>query len=118
MLRVLAKARPRPIESVLSSAFFKPNVILAVLVLITLASYIFLSNLLVSQRYVLNLRKQRLNQLITRLPNNTMDSSAYDMKDLLLFAQASGMVEVKDAGVILEETGVAVSETVSGRQSR
>jgi hypothetical protein len=93
-------------------------VILAILMLVTLASFTFLSNLLVSQRYTLNLRKQQLNQLVAGLPDKTADSSVSDMKDLLLFAQTSGMVEAKNAGVILEEAGVAVSETVSGQQSR
>lgn len=92
---------------------FGLNLVLTFLVLAIVLGYIFLSNFLVSQRYVLSLRKQQFNQLSAKLPSGgAAESGVYGMSDLLLFAQASGMVEAKDIGVILEESGVALSGAV------
>lgn len=101
-----------PAEGIASSALFRLNLILTFLVLVVLAGYIFLSNFLVSQRYNLGLRKQQFNQLSAKLPagGTAAESGVYNLSDLLLFAQASGMVEARDIGVILEENGVALSE--------
>lgn len=100
-----------PVEGGASSAFFRLNLIFALLMLAVLAGYIFLSNFLVFQRYVLGLRKQQFNQLSVKLPGGgATESGVYNLSDLLLFAQTSGMVEAKDTGVILEESGIALSE--------
>lgn len=82
-----------------------------------LACYIFLSNFLVSQKYILGLHKQQFNQLSAKLPNESMIERS-NIDDLLSFVQASGMVEAKDIGVILEESGVALSGTVVSPQGR
>ena len=107
----------RPIERVLSPAFLKLNIVLAILASVVVASFVFLSNLVVFQKYSLNLRKQQLNQLIIKLPTGGSADSGYGMEGLLSFARASGMVEAKDAGVLLEEGGVAVSGTIPGQQN-
>ena len=72
--------------------------------------YIFASNFLVSKRYILGVRKQQLSQVNAALQAaNSELSGKHGMESLLLFAQTSGMIEAKDTGFILEETGVALS---------
>lgn len=89
---------------------FGLNLILTFLMLAMVLGYIFLSNLLVSQKYLLGVRKQQFNQISAGLQvANTEISNAREIEDLLLFAQASGMIEAKDTSFILEEGGVALS---------
>lgn len=80
--------------------------------------YIFASNFLVSKRYILGVRKQQFNQISAALQTaNSELSGKRGMENLLLFAQASGMIEAKDTGFILEETGVALSGARSSTES-
>jgi len=93
-----------------STAPLKLNLVLIFVVLAVMLGYIFASNLLVSKRYILGVRKQQFNQASTSLQAaNSELSGQRGMEDLLLFAQASGMIEAKDTGFIVEETGVALS---------
>lgn len=72
--------------------------------------YIFASNFLVYKRYILGVRKQQFNQISAALQTTNSElSGKHGIEDLLLFAQATGMIEAKDTGFILEETGVALS---------
>lgn len=109
--------RKRSTESIASSAdvsspLFRLNLILAVLALAAFSGYVFLSNFLVSQRYALGMRKQQFSQTSTALSSETANGSdVSDMKALLLFAQTSGLVEAKDAGIILEENEIVLSKT-------
>mgnify|MGYP001570041057 CR=1 FL=1 len=74
------------------------------------AGYVFLSNLLVYQKYILGVRKQQFNQISAGLTAvNSEVNSARGIENLLLFAQTSGMIEAKDISFILEEGGVALS---------
>jgi hypothetical protein len=66
-----------------------------------------LSNFLVSQKYILSLRRQQLNQLSTELLNESTKHEGMD--DLLSFVRTSGMVEAKDISTVLEESSVALS---------
>lgn len=90
-----------------SSAFFRANLVLMLLMLASIFSYIFLSNFLVSREYILGLRKQQLSQLSAELLNENARRNRID--DLLSFVQASGMVEGRDINAVLEENGVALS---------
>ncbi len=86
------------------------NLALIFVVLAVMSGYIFASNFLVSKRYILGIRKQQLNQINATLQAaNSELSGKRGMENLLLFAQTSGMIEAKDTGFILEETGVALS---------
>lgn len=88
----------------------KLNLVLIFVVLAVMLGYIFASNLLVSKKYILGIRKQQFNQISASLQAaNSELSGQHGMEDLLLFAQASGMIEAKDTGFIVEETGVALS---------
>ena len=80
---------------------------LMLLMLASIFSYIFLSNFLVSRKYILGLRKQQLSQLSAELLNENARRNRID--DLLSFVQASGMVEGRDINAVLEENGVALS---------
>ena len=89
---------------------FGLNLVLIFVVLAAMLGYIFASNFLVSKRYILGVRKQQLSQVNAALQAaNSELSGKHGMESLLLFAQTSGMIEAKDTGFILEETGVALS---------
>lgn len=94
-------------KEVPASAFFRVNLVLVFLALASVLFYIFLSNFLVSQKYLLNLRRQQFNQLSAELSSESVGHSR--INDLLSFVRASGMVEAVDAGTILEDSGVALS---------
>ena len=95
------------------------NLVLIFAVLAVMLGYIFASNFLVSKRYILGVRKQQFNQISAALQAaNSELSGKRGMEDLLLFAQASGMIEAKDTGFIVEETGVALSGAQSSIESR
>jgi len=95
------------------------NLMLIFVILAVMLGYIFASNFLVSKRYILGVRKQQFNQISATLQAaNSELSGKRGMEDLLLFAQASGMIEAKDTGFILEETGVALSGAQSSVESR
>ena len=84
-----------------------------------MSGYVFASNFLVSKRYILSVRKQQFNQIGAALQVASSElSGEHGMEDLLLFAQASGMIEAKDTSFILEETGVALSGAQSSIESR
>jgi TctA family transporter len=99
------------------SLIFRLNFTLVAVFIATLLAYVFLSNFLVSQKYILNVSRQKLNQASAALSNET-SAEIYNMKDLLLFAQTSGLVEAKEIGVILEESGIALSETTAVSRNR
>lgn len=93
-----------------SAAHVRLNLALTFAALAVMLGYIFASNFLVSKKYVLGVRKQQFNQISAALQAaNSELSGNRGMENLLLFAQTSGMVEAKDTGFILEETGVALS---------
>ena len=93
-----------------SAAPFRLNLALIFLMLVTVLGYVFASNLLVSQRYILGVRKQQFNQISSALQTADSELSGEgEVEGLLLFVQASGMVEVKDAGFVVEEGEVALS---------
>ena len=95
------------------------NLVLIFVMLTVMLGYIFASNFLVSKRYILGVRKQQLNQINATLQAaNSELSGKSGMENLLLFAQASGMIEAKDTGFILEETGFALSGAQSSIESR
>ncbi len=93
-----------------SAAHVRLSLALTFAALAVMLGYIFASNFLVSKKYILGVRKQQFNQISTALQAaNSELSGNRGMENLLLFAQTSGMVEAKDTGFILEETGVALS---------
>lgn len=94
------------------SPLFGLNLVLAILALAVLSVYIFLSNFLVSQKYALGIHRQSFSQMSAGLPSEaSAENTTYDIKDLLLFAQMSGLVEAREISAILEEGGVALSGT-------
>ena len=97
-----------PAKDAVPSTFFRLNVVLMLLMLASIFSYLFLSNLLVSERYSLSLRKQKFNQLSAELTSESMQKTNR-VDDLLSFVKASGMVEAKDINTVTEENGFALS---------
>ena len=77
--------------------------------LASIFSYLFLSNLLVSERYTLSLRKQKFSQLSAELTSESIQKTSR-VDDLLSFVKTSGMVEAKDISTVTEENGFALSE--------
>jgi hypothetical protein len=98
-----------PAKDAVPSTFFRLNVVLMLLMLASIFSYLFLSNLLVSERYSLSLRKQKFNQLSAELTSESMQKTNR-VDDLLSFVKTSGMVEAKDINTVTEENGFALSE--------
>ncbi len=102
-----------------STAPIRLNLVLIFVVLAVMLGYIFASNFLVYKRYILGVRKQQFNQISAALQTTNSElSGKHGIEDLLLFAQATGMIEAKDTGFILEETGVALSGAQSSIESR
>ncbi len=93
----------------------RPGLYRSSLVLIMLASammlgYVFLANFLVSQRYVVSARKSQFHQLSLTQPASSLGADDAGIKELLQFAQKSGMVEAKGSDTIIEDLGVALSK--------
>lgn len=87
------------------------NLALLCLAVLFLAGYVFLSNFLTSQKYLMNVHKSELNQLGAISASNNQDADSQALNELMFFAQRSGMVEAKDFGVILENNNFALSKT-------
>lgn len=83
------------------------NLILAEMAVVVVIIYVFLSNLLVSQKYSLILHKEELNQLNAKLLMQKHESD-YGMEGLLIFARKSGLIEAKDSSSILRNDGFAI----------
>ncbi len=90
-------------------SLFGANLILAVLLVAGIVVYISLSNFITSQRYSLGVLKKQFNQ-VGATSSIERDAAEYDIPELLEFAQSAGMIEAKDTGTVLEESGVALSE--------
>ncbi|MDP2664661.1 MAG: hypothetical protein Q8O97_01695 [bacterium] len=90
------------------ASVFRLNLVLLLMAAITIVAYVFISNLLVAQRYALNLRKSELSQLNAKLAAKDQYGGGEDLKALLRFAQNSGLVEAKDTDSILENDGLAI----------
>ena len=87
---------------------YKLNYILSAAVVILIVSYTFLANLLVSQKYTLEVHKKELNTLAT-MTNGQNDSETPDLNELLLYAQKSGMIESKDTESIIQDGNLALT---------
>lgn len=87
---------------------FRSNLILLLIATITIVVYVFISNLLVAQRYALNLHKSEINQLNVKLTVEGRDNRGEELGVLLHFAQNYGLVEAKDTDSILEKDGFAI----------
>ncbi|MEX1064223.1 MAG: hypothetical protein WD898_01985 [Candidatus Paceibacterota bacterium] len=92
-----------------STPIFGINLILVVLLLAGVVGYIFLSNFITSQKYSLGVLKKEFNQ-VSAAASIERDTTDYDIPELLEFAQSAGMIEAKDTGTVLEESGFALSE--------
>ncbi|MBI2062976.1 MAG: hypothetical protein HYT61_01910 [Candidatus Yanofskybacteria bacterium] len=91
-----------------NSSVYRFNLILVAMAIVAMTTYIFLSNLLVSQRYALGLRWSELNRLNAGLLTEEQQGVSYNMKELLIYGQKSGLIEAKDIDSILENDGFAV----------
>lgn len=87
---------------------YKLNYILSAAVVILIVGYTFLANLLVSQKYTLEVRKRELNALAT-MTKGKNDSEFPDLTELLLYAQKSGMIESKDTESIIQDGNFALT---------
>ena len=76
-------------------------------VIILVAGYIFLANFVVSQRYALEMHKKELNALSAK-SSIIAKGGEVDLKELLLYAQKSGMVESKDTNSIIQDRSFAI----------
>lgn len=90
------------------TSVFRLNLILLLIAAFIILAGVFISNLLVAQRYALNLRKSELGQLNAMLAAEDQYGGGEDLRALLRFAQNSGLVEAKDIDSILEKDGFAV----------
>ncbi|MBI2669592.1 MAG: hypothetical protein HYX20_00370 [Candidatus Yanofskybacteria bacterium] len=90
------------------SSVFKLNLILLLIAGITIAAYVFISNLMVARKYALNLRKSEISQLNAKLAAEDQQYGGENLETLLRFAKNYGLVEAKDNDSILEKDGFAV----------
>ena len=89
----------------------KLNLALLTLAILFMLGYVFMSNSLTSQKYILDTRKSEFNQISAQAAaSGDNGSDGYDLKALTAFAQKSGMVEAKNFGVIWADNNFALSD--------
>ncbi len=90
-----------------SPRMYKINLVLSILVLVMIVGYVSIANFTIAQRYMLDVRKTQFNSISAELSSTNAGNT--DLKQLLLFANQSGMVEAKDTATIIQNSGFALS---------
>ena len=90
-----------------NATILKLNLVLLFIAAVTIVAYVFISNLLVAQKYALNLRKSELSQLNAKLTVEDRYGGG-ELEVLFRFAQNHGLIEAKDTDSILEKDGFAI----------
>lgn len=76
--------------------------------IVTVFAYVFLANLLVSQKYSLDVLKRQYNKQSASLAAASIQNeNDYDIGSLLTHAQKTGMVEAKNTDSVMSDAGVA-----------
>jgi len=72
--------------------------------------YVLMANLIISQRYVLESRRARFDQIsVSSVESGPAIGGDDELNALLIFARNTGMVEAKDTAVILNDSDFALS---------
>lgn len=93
-----------------SRFYYRANLVLLAIAILSLAAYIFLANFLVAQRYSLNLRRGEANALSAPAVSQNKHRADLNLETLMLFAQKSGMIEARDTESILQERSFALTQ--------
>ncbi len=70
--------------------------------------YVFLANFLVSQKYGLVLKRSQLHGLSSQ---GLIGDGEPDIKEIMQFAEKTGMVEAKNPGSLVDDSKFAISKS-------
>lgn len=83
----------------------KVNIILVIVAMLAILVYVMLSNIFVSQKYLLNSLKAEFDRESIQSVNV---NSEPDIETLINFAKTAGMVEAEDTSTILMDSAFAL----------